>query len=195
MTWVIFSNAANAVFENMHTVRGEAMWYVIWTTTGCEQKLCSWIDDYVSDSYYDECFVPYIDQNKKIHGEWKTIRKPLFPGYLFVKTDKERIRLFSERIKHSDLFASVLSTDGKFSPVNSDDVFLIENAFCNKGTLGTSIGMIQGDKIKIMTGPLIGKEGIIKSINRHKRLAIIELNMFGRVSRIKIGLEIISKEE
>ena len=46
------------------------MWYVIWTTTGCEQKLGHWIRDYVPAEYYDDCFVPLIDQNKKVNGDW-----------------------------------------------------------------------------------------------------------------------------
>lgn len=169
------------------------MWYVIWTTTGCEQKLGIWIKDYVPADCYDDCFVPLIDQNKKINGVWKTVHKTLFPGYLFVNTDDERIEAFAERIRHSDQFAVVLSADERFAPVNDEEVFLIENAYANNGVLGPSIGIIEGERIKILSGPLIGKEGLIKSINRHKRTAIIELSMFGRVSKIKIGLEIVSK--
>ena len=169
------------------------MWYVIWTTTGCEQKLGMWIRDYVPAEYYDDCFVPQIDQNKKVNGVWKTVHKPLFPGYLFVNTDAERIESFAERIRHSEQFAVVLSTDDRFTPVCNEEVFLIENAFSNNGVLGSSIGIIEGDMVRILSGPLIGKEGLIKTINRHKRTAIIELNMFGRISTIKIGLEIVSK--
>lgn len=169
------------------------MWYVIWTTTGCEQKFGLWIRDYVPAEYYNDCFVPQIDQNKKVNGVWKTVHKPLFPGYLFVNTDAERIESFAERIRHSEQFAVVLSTDDRFTPVSNEEVFLIENAFSNNGVLGSSIGIIEGDMVKILSGPLKGKEGLIKSINRHKRTAIIELNMFGRVSTIKIGLEIVSK--
>ena len=75
------------------------MWYVIWTTTGSEQKLGLWIKNYVSAEYYDDCFVPQIDQNKKVNGVWKTVHKPLFPGYLFVNTDADRIEPFAELIK------------------------------------------------------------------------------------------------
>lgn len=169
------------------------MWYVIWTTTGSEQKLDLWIKEYVPKEYYDDCFVPLIDQNKKVNGVWKTVHKTLFSGYLFVNTDAERIESFAERIRHSEQFAVVLSTDERFTPVSNEEVFLIENAFSNNGVLGSSIGIIEGDMVRILSGPLIGKEGLIKTINRHKRTAIIELNMFGRVSTIKIGLEIVSK--
>jgi len=169
------------------------MWYAIWTATGSERKLCSWIKDYVIDSLYDDCFVPLIEQNRKINGEWKKNNKTLFPGYLFVKTDEANIRIFAESIKKVELFAVILSTDGVFTPVSDEEIYIIDCAYRNSGVLGSSIGMIEGDKITILSGPLIGMEGSIKKINRHKRTATIELFLFGRTSRINIGLEIISK--
>lgn len=169
------------------------MWYVIWTATGSERKLSQWISDYVSDDLYEVCFAPLIEQNRKEDGKWKTVKKVLFPGYLFVKTDEERIKDFSQRLSRSGQFAVILSNDGTFAPVKREEEFLIDNAFNNSGVLGSSIGVIEGDNIRILSGPLIGLEGAIKQINRHKRIAVIELNMFGRVSRVKIGLEIISK--
>ncbi len=170
------------------------MWYVIWTATGSERKLSQWISDYVSDDLYEDCFVPLIEQNRKEAGKWKTVKKVLFPGYLFVRTDEQRIKDFADKLSRSGQFEVILSSDGEFAPVREEEEYLINNAYNNNGVLGSSIGMIEGDNIKILSGPLIGLEGAIKQINRHKRIAIIELNMFGRVSRVKIGLEIISKQ-
>ena len=169
------------------------MWYAIWTATGSERKLCSWIKEFVPENLYEDCFVPLVEQNRKIKGDWKSIKKPLFPGYLFINTDDPHIRKIAQKLKSSELFAMILSTDGKFTPINEEETYLINNSYGNNGILGSSIGMIEGDKIKILSGPLIGLEGSIRHINRHKRTATIELNMFGRTSRINIGLEILSK--
>lgn len=169
------------------------MWYAIWTATGSENKLCSWIADYIQDGLYEECFVPLLEQNRNEKGIWRSIRKPLFPGYLFVKTDEARIGRFAEKLKKAEQFAVILTTDGDFSPVSDNEVFIIDKAYENSGVLGSSIGMIEGDRINILSGPLTGLECAIKHINRHKRIATIELNMFGRTSRINIGLEIITK--
>lgn len=46
-----------------------------------------------------------------------------------------------------------------------------------------------GDKIQITIGPLVGLEGLIVGINRHKRKAWLETMMFGRKQTIKVGLE------
>lgn len=39
-----------------------------------------------------------------------------------------------------------------------------------------------------------GTEGNIRRIDRHKRIAYLEIEMFGRTVEMKVGLEIIRKE-
>ena len=56
-----------------------------------------------------------------------------------------------------------------------------------------SIGYIEGDVIHINEGPLIGYEGHIVKIVRHKRIAYVDISLFGRDTTVKVGLEIISK--
>jgi transcriptional antiterminator NusG len=58
-----------------------------------------------------------------------------------------------------------------------------------------SIGIIVNDKVRITSGPLVGMEGLIKRINRHKRVANLSLEMFGGVTDFQVGLEIIEKVE
>lgn len=56
-----------------------------------------------------------------------------------------------------------------------------------------SQGIIEGDQVHIISGPLQGMEGAIRKIDRHKRIAVLSLDMFGRTVDMKVGLEIISK--
>ena len=39
----------------------------------------------------------------------------------------------------------------------------------------------------------MGYEGGIQKIDRHKRLAYVEIKMLGRTTVVKLGLEIVSK--
>ena len=59
--------------------------------------------------------------------------------------------------------------------------------------LEISEGVIEKSKIKVYSGPLVGKEKYICRIDRHKRRAFLELPMFGRRQKIQVGLEIVSK--
>lgn len=54
-----------------------------------------------------------------------------------------------------------------------------------------SSGIIEGDRIKIIDGPLKGLESSIVRIDRHKRLAYLNNVLLGR--QIKISLEILKK--
>ena len=56
-----------------------------------------------------------------------------------------------------------------------------------------SVGVMEGDRIIVKEGPLVGMEGKIKKIDRHKRMAILEVELVNRVSEMKVGLEIVEK--
>ena len=47
--------------------------------------------------------------------------------------------------------------------------------------------------IRITHGPLMGQEGNIVKIDRHKRVAYVDVSLFGQVTTVQVGLEIISK--
>ena len=47
----------------------------------------------------------------------------------------------------------------------------------------------------ITSGPMTKLVGKIKFIDRHKRMAIIQTEMFGRIMDIRLGLEIVTKVE
>ena len=48
-------------------------------------------------------------------------------------------------------------------------------------------------RIIVLKGPLVGREGWIRKINRRKRTAYLEIDMFGRTIQTKIGLGIVRK--
>ncbi|MFR3950420.1 MAG: hypothetical protein ACLTZM_27535 [Ruminococcus sp.] len=48
-------------------------------------------------------------------------------------------------------------------------------------------------EFRLSQGPLTGMEGSIRRIDRHKRIAHLEIEMFGRTVEMKVGLEIIEK--
>ena len=53
--------------------------------------------------------------------------------------------------------------------------------------------LTMGDRVVVTEGPLVGREALIKRVNRHKSLAILELRICGRTVAIKVGLGIVGK--
>ena len=165
------------------------MWYVIWTSTGSEKKAVSAIQEF---SEQERCFVPRRRLPIKKNGVWQQVEKPLFPGYIFVDTDRvEELAIHLHKIEG---FHHVLSVEKEFCPLRDNEAELIENLYLKEGLFDFSEGLIVGDKIVVTSGPLVGHEGAIKKIDRHKRLAYLEFSMFDQTIKATVGLEIVEKK-
>ena len=74
-----------------------------------------------------------------------------------------------------------------------------EKAFINRiagrdNIVEISTGYKEGDRIKIVSGPMLGLEGDIVHVDRHKRLVTINMTLFGRSVRTTLGLELTYKQ-
>ena len=70
-----------------------------------------------------------------------------------------------------------------------EEVELLMRIGTDKQLVEMSSGIIENDRVRILSGPLMGMEGNIRRIDRHKRIAYLEIEMFGRTVEMKVGLE------
>lgn len=141
----------------------------------------------------EDCFIPKREVMHRQSGQWKRTFEKLFPGYVFVKTrEPDQVR---EVLRHVPAFTRMLTCAGDIClPLAADEVAWI-NATTNADThvMAMSEGVIEGDRVTVIRGPLKGYEAMITRVDRHKRLAWIDMDMFGRNKTIRVGLEIVSK--
>ncbi len=170
------------------------MWYVVQVVGGKERQALQLIEHLVDDSLYEECFAPQYEIMKKVKGEWKRRTEILMPGYLFLITNS--VAQVSEALHHVPMFTRLLGNNDVFMPLSADEVAFI-SSFTTKDhrVVEMSEGVIEGDEIYIIKGPLARKTGLVRKIDRHKRLAYLETNMFGRTLNLKVGLEIVRKRK
>lgn len=64
----------------------------------------------------------------------------------------------------------------------------------NDALIGISRGIIRNGITIVTSGPLKGRESLIRKIDRHKRIADIAIPFDGGRKRITVGLEIYEKE-
>lgn len=174
--------------------RRRARWYVIQVATGKEEGMCRLIERIAPEGVLEECFSPRYATQMKVHGEWVSVEKLLFPGYLIAVTDQvERLEAALRRIPE---FSRLLSMGETFVPLHEEDQAWI-GAFTEKGarTVPMSVGVIEGDRVVVTDGPLVGLEALIKKVNRHKSLAFLEFEICGRRVVTKVGLGIVRKTE
>ncbi len=167
--------------------------YVVQVIGGRESTARSLLYKHASDCM-DECFLPIFELMKRKEGEWCRVRELLFPGYLFVRTDNPE--QLGNRMRAIPVFMRLLGSNDQFIPLAPYELLWLNTfADADKHLVEMSQGVIEGDRVIVTEGPLKGHEAMIIKINRHKRLAYVDLHMFGRQKTVRIGLEIVRKNE
>lgn len=106
------------------------VWYVIQVINGREDVMRERIERMVPAGAMQELFYPQYQTEIKVHGEWVSTTKPLFPGYLICDTADPRT--VQQYLLRMDDFARVLSQDGQFVPLAKEETWLI-GSFTNRG--------------------------------------------------------------
>ena len=167
--------------------------FVVQVVGGQEDRAAALIAK-LAQGAVDDCFVPKREVTHRKSGQWHRILEKLFPGYVFVRTSApKQIR---EALGRVPAFTRMLTSAGDTClPLTADEVAWI-NSVTNADThvMEMSEGVIEGDRVMVIRGPLKGYEARITRIDRHKRLAWVDMDMFGRHKTIRVGLEIVSKK-
>lgn len=167
------------------------MWYVIQVRTGSEENIRLQCEANIPQDVMERCFIPYYEERRRIRGEWMTLKKILFPGYVFLITE-EIDELFYQLKKVIGLTRLLGAGDEIIPLTERERDFLLRFGGENQ-IVEMSEGIIEQSRIRILSGPLMGMEGQIRKIDRHKRKAWLEVEMFGRVQRVEVGLEVAMK--
>ena len=168
------------------------MWYVIQVQTGREEQIMEEARSYQVQEYFDEIFAPHYERKKKYLGQWHMETALLFPGYLFVISSRPE-ELY-QALKRVPKLTKLLGTGEKWTPMTEEDIAIVKRLSGQKHLMEFSEGYIQGGKVTVTKGPLKGLEGNISRIDRHRRLAWLTVELFGRTVELQAGLEIIRKE-
>lgn len=174
--------------------------YVLFAMTGKEQQALQSVNAILGVETIRP-FLPTIEVPFKRHGKVRNEIKPMFPGYLFVISEipyDEFVVKIYECIRYSKYILKLLNYgDWRQASMNFKERQMLELLWKDinkdKVCIKCSKVIIEGDAIVVTEGPLKGRESIIKRINRHKMQAAIEVEIFGEIREITVGLEIVAK--
>lgn len=167
--------------------------YVIHVRTGSELTTIEECRCVISRAVLKDVYTPKKLDYYKLDGKWITREKILFPGYIFVETDL--VTDFFYELRKVTRFATMVRFEKDLICVNDEEMYLIQKLSGKEKIMGVSEGVLVGEKIHVVSGPLVGLEGLIIDFDRHKRKAWIETEMFGCVQKIKVALELVRKIE
>ncbi|MDH5719867.1 MAG: antiterminator LoaP [Spirochaetia bacterium] len=146
-------------------------------------------------------FIPKRELEIRKGGKIKKEKKPLFPGYIFIsfeeKIDYEKALEVLRRCRTTGLKTSITKflgiADTKISekkevlPVKTEEIAYIFELTQESETINFSKFVKSGTKIKILEGPLKGKEAVIKKVNARKKRITVEIYLMGKTHEIDLG--------
>jgi transcriptional antiterminator NusG len=171
-------------------------WYVLFVKTGHEERVRRQLGSFgFKDNM--EIFTPTREKIIKLPDRIMVQKKAMFPGYLFVETGTraEDFGFFVYRSKfYLQKILKVVRYGASFDIAMKEEERKALEAIMDQGRcVAASRGIIVGDRTMITEGPLMGQEGIIRRIDRHKRRAFLELPMFGQPRLAEVALTVVEK--
>ena len=165
--------------------------YVVQVATGREQQVMSLAERLVTPKVPSRFYAPRYRFQRKIQGKWQIVDELLTPGYLYAETSD--IRSLEKHVSELPLFAKVLRMNGNIIALSEAELEWLDRLTGPNRVVGFSVGYMEGDRVVIEDGPLAGLESKIKKINRHKRLAYVDIQLLGRSKTVAVGLEIVRR--
>ena len=168
----------------------EAKWYVVHTYSGYENKVASDLATMVESRGMQDLIqdikIPLETVTEvKEDNQKKEVERKIFPGYVFVKM-----------IVTDDSWYVVRNIRGctGFVGPGSKPVPLTEQEVADLGVEKHSVevGYSEGDLVKIVSGPLEGYSGTVKTIDTANNSVCVVLSMFGRETPVELELDQIS---
>ena len=169
----------------------EAKWYVVHTYSGYENKVASdlatvvenrGMQDLIHDIKIPTEIVTEIKEDKK-----REIERKIFPGYVLIKMIVTDDSWYVVRnIRGCTGFVGPAS-----KPVPLTDA---EVAALGVEKHSVEVGYKEGDNVKIISGPLEGYSGTVKTVDTENNSVCVVLSMFGRETPVELELDQISIE-
>ena len=174
-------------------------WVILFVKTGSEDRLTRILKEKLNAEEYLP-FLPLKEMPYRKKGIISKKRELLFPSYIFIQTEieanlvEEKLTLALMNITgQKDIYYILNYGDKKDVVIRKKERFhwerFLNSDFCATG----SVGFIEGDMVRVTSGALVGMESRIKRINRHKREAIVELEIMWAIRKVSLMLEVITK--
>ena len=188
-------------------------WYVLFVVTGQEE--------YVKESLYYrfkkiendiQFVVPKIVKPERKQGVLKEVEKTLLPGYVLIEGEigvdeyymlksipglvkllrPEKILTKASGLEHvKEIYDNPKQY---FAAIPEDEITILGLILKNGETIGVSTILLEeGDKIRVVEGPLLGMEGVISKIDFRKSRAKVKLTLLGSERMVDFAIKVLEK--
>lgn len=161
-------------------VEAEAIaWHVLHVKPRCEKKM----GDYCA-AHHVTCELPLREETKVYQRRRVTVRKPVFPGYVFTAfTAEERATVLK-----SNLIVRILPVEDQ--PRLVRELEQVRQALTVDPSLDACAAFQAGKRVSIRSGPFQGLEGVVQVVKGRAKV-ILNIEMIGRALAVEVGMELL----
>lgn len=153
---------------------GDLRWFVAHTRPRCEKKLV----EYCAREGFPTT-LPCYDAAHKYRGKTVVFRKPLFPGYVFLKLQQEQ----RAKVYQSDYLANLLDVPDQETFARQLEEIL--SALDTKLEIRLCPVIGKGTRVKILRGPLRGMEAWVEE-RFGMSTVLLRLEFIGQAAAVKV---------
>src|SRR5215468_141128 len=154
---------------------GEALpseeWYAVWTRSNCERLV---EEQLVAKAF--TAFLPEMTVRGRRDGGSRVVRVPVFPGYLFVRHAMDKTS-YVEILKARGVVRILDGGWSRLTPIPADEVDAIERLVRSGVPLLPHAYFHQGDRVRVVHGPLMGLEGLFVREQPNKGRLVLSINL------------------
>jgi transcriptional antiterminator RfaH len=154
-------------------------WYVLHVKPRCEKKMAEYC---VMNALTHD--LPLREETKVYQRRRVTVRKPVFPGYIFVAFEAEQ----KLTVLKSNLIVHVLGVVNQAQLVH--ELAQIDQALGVDPTLDACAAFQAGKHVVIRSGPFEGLEGVVQLV-RGKTKVVLNVEMIGRALAVEVPVELL----
>lgn len=162
-------------------------WYALFVETGQEEVVQKYIYYNYGNSMHT--IIPKRKIPEKRNGKHFGVLKKLFPGYILLNADLDDNKYYV--IKHIPKLIKILGNGTYYSSIDEDEISVILKLIDYRGVIDYSKIYIEGLRVFVKEGPLMGFEGMIKKVNKHTNRARVQLNFMGELRLVDVGIELL----
>lgn len=165
-------------------------WYVLRCKSGQEDKMIRFCQNSISKDTLEDVFIFQSERLWKTEGVWKTVRRDMFPGYVFLQSSRPETLL--KEIKAHRFVLDVIRDQDYLISVYEDEEAYLRKLCSDTHFLKISYGY--KDRLSgishVTDGPLAGFVENIVVIDWHKRFAKLKVYLDRRQTVIFAGMDI-----
>ncbi len=145
-------------------------WFAGRTRSRAEKAVCRTLETAGVD-----CYLPLIPRERQWADRVKFVDLPLFPGYIFVRSDTDGLR----SVLWVPGLAGIVQVNGRPSPIPAEDlesVRAVVEGVKKTGILPAPTSYLEvwpGQTVEVVEGPFAGVRGILNQSRGKTRVAVL----------------------